>query len=258
MIYALAIAAVAILTPAPASAAPAAAVADSRKQVRLAFETEATKAALAKVTKLLDIGKPGRSCDPDEAMLTCEMEDGRSISVQAVPAKTTKAEAADLCVNPFASEPQKTTVELKGGDKQAGYVLLWCTDKATPSLKAAAERRIASAKEEAAIAKAESNLTMIKADALGDIVRIQTDSWGETCNRISSRLAICTTKNAPQIGDRRVLFADENNALANDTRVACQAVLKAGGIGEKATLSVATLSNKNGSRIFNCVVRVNR
>ena len=90
---------------------------------------------------------PGRSCDaPDsddnDPLLTCEMEDGTSISVEAVSAKMTNAEAEKQCVNPYADSPEEIEVELK---PKKGFAMLWCTTKVRDWSKQAAEKRIAAA-----------------------------------------------------------------------------------------------------------------
>jgi hypothetical protein len=128
------------------------------KANRVAAQTRASKAELKKATKLFDKPVPGRDCDKptdDDPMLSCEMEDGTSISVEAVPAKMTQAEAEKQCVNLYAGAPDavvavgpnnyvagvdKTRVELKGNPKQ-GFLMLWCTTEARDWSVAAAEKR---------------------------------------------------------------------------------------------------------------------
>jgi hypothetical protein len=134
----------------PEETAKADIIRDARQAARLAFQTKASKAEYNKIVKTLDKKVPGRSCDADDWELICEMEDGRSISVQAVPVNTSEAKAAELCTNPYAT-PQdhangvdKTKAELKGNPKWK-FMVLWCTTEARDWSVAAAEKRKQSA-----------------------------------------------------------------------------------------------------------------
>jgi hypothetical protein len=143
----------------PEETAKADIVRDARQAARLAFQTKASKAEYNKIVKTLDKKVPGRSCDADDWELICEMEDGRSISVQAVPVNTSEAKAAELCTNPYADAPDyvvavgpkdyangvdKTKAELKGNPKWK-FLMLWCTTEARDWSVAAAEERKQSA-----------------------------------------------------------------------------------------------------------------
>ena len=122
---------------------------DARHAERLAFQTKASKAAYNKIVKSLNTKAPGRSCDAEDWFLVCDMEDGKSISVEAVPVNITKDKATDLCTNPYATSPEAITFELKGNPKQ-GFLMLWCTTEARDWSVAAAEKRKEWAKAEAA------------------------------------------------------------------------------------------------------------
>jgi hypothetical protein len=143
----------------PEETAKADIIRDARKATRLAFQTKASKAEYKKIVKTLDKKVLGRSCDADDWELICEMEDGRSIAVQAVPVNTSEAEAAELCTNPYADAPDhvvavgpkvyangvdKTKAELKGNPKR-NFLMLWCTTEARDWSVAAAEERKQSA-----------------------------------------------------------------------------------------------------------------
>ena len=136
----------------PEEKAKADQIREARTAARLALQTKASKAEYDKIVKTLDKKVPGRSCDADDWMLSCAMEDGTSVSVEAVPLNTSEAKAAELCTNPYADASDagaKTKVELKGNLKQ-GFLMLWCTVEARGRSLAAAEKRKKWAAEPAA------------------------------------------------------------------------------------------------------------
>ncbi|MBR0826985.1 hypothetical protein JQ596_15680 [Bradyrhizobium manausense] len=125
-------------------------ITSARKVAREAFATPATEAAIEKARKYLDKPIPGRNCDDGSGgMLICQMEDGGEISVQAVPFKTSKEEATELCANPYAEDPksQEIVAEMKGGDVKKTYTLLWCIYKTNAAGMEEAKRRIAADNE---------------------------------------------------------------------------------------------------------------